>query len=375
MKAAAGSEIELAIDSLAYQGPGVGRCEGLVVFVPFTAPADRVRVRVTADRGRYLEARLLEVLAPGPARAQPSCPHFGVCGGCQWQHVAYEAQLAAKRAIVADALRRIGGTPAAVEAGVPSPLRYRYRNRVRFHVDAAGRAGFFRRASRALVEIDACPLLDERLEAAIAGLRGRRGPAEIELRVCDDGQVRDAEGLPFGQVNAAVNDLLRECLGTRVDARFGPQARVSVLDLYCGDGNLSLPLAGRVRSIRGYDASPAAAGAAAARARAAGLDADYSAAAVSEPLLASLGSGRFDLLVVDPPRAGLPPAVARAAAALRAPLVALVSCSPPTLARDLRVFLEGGYAVDLVQPFDMFPQTFHVETLVMLALPQRQSPA
>ncbi len=368
MKAAAGSEIDLAIDSLAYQGAGVGRHEGLVVFVPFTAPGDRARVRVTADRGRYLEAELVELLDVSPARVQPPCPHFGVCGGCQWQHVAYGAQLEAKRRIVADALRRIGGAAVEVETVVPSPLPYRYRNRVRFHLDAAGRVGFYRRGSRSVVEIDACPLLDERLEGAIGGLRGRGGPADIELAVGGDGQVSQADGLPFGQVNTAVNERLRERLGARVEAAFGPQAGVSVLDLYCGDGNLSLPLAGRVRRILGFDASPAAAGAAAARALALGVRAEYRAAAVSERLLASLGRERFDLLIVDPPRRGLA-GLAPAAAALGAPLVAFVSCSPPALARDLRAFLERGYRIEAVEPFDMFPQTFHVETLVTLALP------
>ena len=374
MKGAGGParELELTIDSLAYQGAGVGRHEGIVVFVPFAAPGDRVRVRVSADRGRYLEAELVEVLAPGPARVQAPCPHFGVCGGCQWQHVAYAAQLEAKRTIVADALRRIGGTAASVQAVVPSPLPYRYRNRVRFHVDATGRAGFYRRGSHAVVEIASCPLLDERLDGAIAGLRGGgpRGPAEVELAVGDDGRVSEAEGLPFGQVNAAVNELLRRRLETSVDGVFGAQAAISVLDLYCGDGNLSLPLAAPGRSVLGFDASPAAAGAAAARARALGVSAEFRAAAVSERLLRSLGRRRFELLIADPPRAGLA-ALARAVAALGAPLVALVSCAPPMLARDLRAFLAAGYRLDLVQPFDMFPQTFHVETLAVLRSPVR----
>jgi 23S rRNA (uracil1939-C5)-methyltransferase len=234
-------------------------------------------------------------------------------------------------------------------------------------VDAAGRVGFYRRGSRAVVEIAGCPLLEERLEAAIGSLKGRRGPADVELRAGDDGEVSEAEGLPFGQVNGAVNGLLRERLAARVASAFPDGARIAVVDLYCGDGNLSLPLARLARSIRGFDSSPAAAGAAAARARALGAVAEYRAAAVDEGLLRSLGRDRPDLLIADPPRSGLA-RLARAAADLRAPLVALVSCAPPMLARDLRAFLERGYAIDLVQPFDMFPQTFHVETLAVLRL-------
>ncbi len=366
-------ELELVIDSLAYQGSGVGRHEGIVVFVPFTAPGDRVRVRVVAERRSYVHAELLEVLAPSPARAQPACPHFGVCGGCQWQHVAYERQLEAKRTIVADALRRIGGAAVPVEAVVPSPSAYRYRNRARFHIDPAGKAGFYRRASRAVVEVQACPVLDERLEAAIAGLRGRRGPAETELRLGEDGAVLPAQGLPFGQVNAAVNDKLKACLGEQVAKAFAPGSLRAILDLYCGDGNLSLPLAGSGRRILGCDVSAAAVAAAAARARALAVAAEYRVEAISPRALARLGREAFDLLILDPPRTGLP-GLARAAAALGAPVVALVSCAPPMLARDLRAFLERGYVVSLVQPFDMFPQTFHVETLVMLLAGARATP-
>ncbi len=360
-------ELELVIDSLAYQGAGVGRHDGVVVFVPFTAPGDRVRVRAVADRRSYVHAELLEVLAPSPARVEPACPHFGVCGGCQWQHVSYERQLEAKRAIVADALRRIGGAAVPVEAVVPSPLSYRYRNRARFHIDADGRVGFYRRASRALVDVRACPVLDERLEAAISGLHGGTGPAETELRVREDGAVVPSEGLPFGQVNLEVNDKLKACLRDQVERAFGPGGPRTILDLYCGDGNLSLPLAGSGRRILGCDVSPAAVAAAGARARALAVAAEYRVEAISPRTLARLGREAWDLLILDPPRAGLP-GLARAAAALGAPVVALVSCAPPMLARDLRAFLEAGYAVSLAQPFDMFPQTFHVETLVMLRL-------
>jgi 23S rRNA (uracil1939-C5)-methyltransferase len=358
---------DLVIDSLAYQGSGVGRHEGAVVFVPFTAPGDRVRVRVVSERRRYAHAEVLDVLAPSPARVEPACPHFGVCGGCQWQHVAYERQLEAKRKIVADALRRIAGVDAPVEAVVPSPSPYRYRNRARFHIDAAGRVGFYRRASHALVEVRACPVLDERLEAALAGLRGTPGPAETELRVAGDGSVVEAAGLPFGQVNGEVNDRLKACLGGQAALAFGPGGPRSILDRYCGEGNLSLPLAAGGTRVLGCDVSAAAVAAAAARARALGAAAEYRVEAISPRTLARLGRETWDLVILDPPRTGLP-GLARAAAALGAPLVALVSCAPPMLARDLRAFLAEGYAVSLVQPFDMFPQTFHVETLAMLRL-------
>jgi len=256
---------DLTIDSLAYQGAGVGRYGGKVVFVPFTAPGDRVRVRPVADHGSYMRAELLEVLLPSPGRVEPPCPHFGVCGGCQWQHVAYPQQLEAKRAIVADALRRIGGADAEIRSVIPSPLPYGYRSRVRFHLDARGRVGFYRRATHEVIEIERCPLLDERLNGAVPGLHGRRGPAAIELRVGDDGEVGPADGLPFGQVNAAVNALLMGCLKARVAAAFGPGSRLAILDLYCGDGNLSLPLATAGRSIVGYDLSRSAVAAARAR--------------------------------------------------------------------------------------------------------------
>src|SRR5262245_59494439 len=138
---AGGSRTEIRIESLAAGGDGVGHLsDGRAVFVPFTAPGDRVRVRVVEARGRFARARVEELLEPGPARAEPACPAFGSCGGCAWQHVAYPAQLEAKRAILADALRRIGGIdPGALEPCVAAPAGYGYRGRTRVHVQAGRR--------------------------------------------------------------------------------------------------------------------------------------------------------------------------------------------------------------------------------------------
>src|SRR5215475_13460392 len=167
---AGGSGAEIRIESLAAGGDGVGHLsDGRAVFVPFTAPGDRVRVRVVEARGRFARARVEELLEPGPARAEPACPAFGSCGGCAWQHVAYPAQLEAKRAILADALRRIGGIDAgALEPCVASPAEYGYRGRTRVLVES-GRVGYRRRRSHALCAVSRCPVLvpalDERLHA------------------------------------------------------------------------------------------------------------------------------------------------------------------------------------------------------------------
>ena len=352
--------LELTIDSLAYRGPGVGRHEGMVVFVPLTAPGDRVRVRVHERRDGYLRAELLEVLEPSPVRVAPPCPLFGVCGGCDWQHVAYPAQLEAKQAVVRDNLRRIGRIEAEVRPVVASPA-YRYRNRVRLHVKD-GAVGYFGRGSHRLVPVESCLLLDPRLEAALPLARGA-GEGDVELRLTPDGGVSVGGGA-FGQVNTAVN---RELLGALRGAVSQPAPRSpAILDLYCGDGNLSIPLAGG-GLIEGYDISASAVRRARARAAEEGLaGAVFRRGAVTPAFLSRLRGRGFDLLILDPPRKGLE-GLAHPVAALDVPLVAYVSCSPPALARDLRSFTERGYVPELIQPLDMFPQTFHVETLAVLA--------
>jgi len=408
--------LTFGFDALAHHGRQV-------VFVPYAAPGERVRAEVVERRAGYLRARVAAVLAPGPDRVLPGCRYFPTCGGCQWQHVAPPAQRDAKAAIVAEQLARVAGVrDAEVLPTVASPADWHYRARITLAVEGR-RAGYRRARSHALVEIADCPLADPsvsaHLEAArawVAALRvplrrvtvsaapagvalaasatARPGPADLAASeallaraasvrgtvvtgagvrlVAGDPTVRVAlePGLDlevpadvFTQVNPGANQRLVEtvlALGA-----FTPGERV--LDLYCGAGNLSLPLARRGVSVLGIERSGVAVEAARANAARHGLPAATFRAADVARTLASLPSGPLDAVVLDPPRAGAADALP-ALAALRPPRIIYVSCDPATLARDVRTLLAAGYRLERVQPIDVFPQTYHVESVTNLRL-------
>ena len=392
--AARGGEIELRIDSLAAGGDGVGRADdGRVVFVPFTAPGDRVRVEIRSERARFAHGRVVALLEPGPGRTDPVCPVFGSCGGCAWQHIEYESQLAAKAQILSDALARLGGVGLSDPIHVtPSPAPYHYRGRTRVGV-MRGRVGFRKRRSHALCGIRTCPVLvpavdlelsvlAERVEAAkggdldgewelSAGADGARavplsdaGDAHVELAVGGD-RIRVSPGV-FAQSNA----LLQNDLAAAVHREAGVGALA--VELFAGAGFFTLGLARGFEHVVAVESNPAAARDLAENVRAAGLENVDVRCERVESLCASGGwcHGEPDVLVVDPPRTGLPTGSVEVLAqgAIHPLRIVYVSCDPATLARDLDLFGGFGYRTVRVEGFDLFPQTPHVEALAVLEL-------
>jgi 23S rRNA (uracil1939-C5)-methyltransferase len=378
--------LELRIDSLAAGGDGVGRApDGRVVFVPGTAPGDRVRVRIVDQRARHARGRVVELVAPGPARTDPVCAVFGACGGCTWQHVAYPAQLEAKAAILRDALERIGKLPVPGELRVePSPAPYAYRGRARVLV-AGGRVGFRRLRSHALCATARCPVLVPGLETRLREL-AEHPPArdgEWELTAGAEGATRavplpdDGGGEPILvgvgadrlRVSPGVfvqsNALLLETLAAAVaEAAGGGEL---ALELFAGAGLLTLGLARRFARVVAVEGSRAAAADLAASCRAAGL---ANVEVVAEPVERALDAGRLpvgaDAAVLDPPRAGLPPGSVEALVRLEPQRIVVVSCDPGTLARDAAFLRAEGFALVALRGFDLFPQTPHVEALAVL---------
>jgi len=415
-------DLVLDVERLTFGFDGLAHHDRQVVFVPYTAPGDRVRAEVVERHGGYLRARVAAVLAPGPDRVLPGCRYFPTCGGCQWQQVAPPAQRDAKRAIVAEQLARVAGVrDAEVLPTLPSPADWHYRARITLAVEGR-RAGYRRARSHALVEIADCPLADPAVSAHLAAARAwlaalrvplrrltvsaapggvvlagaataRPGPADVAASeallarvagvrgaVIAGAGVRVVAGDPtvrveiesgldlevpadaFTQVNPGANRRLVErvlALGA-----FVPGERA--LDLYCGAGNLSLPLARRGVGVLGIERSRVAVEA--ARANAARLRlpaATFRAAEVSRALATERGP--LDVVVLDPPRAGAADAVP-ALAALRPARIVYVSCDPATLARDVRALAGAGYRLETVQPIDLFPQTYHVESVSKLRL-------
>lgn len=376
---------ELQIDSLAAGGDGVGRDgDGRVVFVPFTAPGDRVRVRVVGIHDRFVNAQVEELLEPSPSRTDPACAVFGSCGGCAWQHIEYSAQLEAKAAIVREAFVRIGGfsLPSDLEV-TPSPSAYGYRSRARVLVEN-GRVGFRRRRSHAVCPTDRCPILVPALQSELAAL-ARTPPerdGEWELSHGDD-RAR-ACSLPEGDdrpitlsvagakisVSAGVftqsNSALLEELSRAVRSAAGEGALA--FDLYAGAGFFTVGLAHSFERVIAVESNRRAAADLELNLIANGCS---SVTVIDESLEDVLDSGHFeglrpDAVVLDPPRTGLPPGAADALAELEPRRIVYLGCDPATQARDVRNIAGNGFDLIGVEAFDLFPQTPHVESLAVL---------
>ncbi len=421
---ASGEVATVRITGIAAGGAGVGRLpDGRAVFVQRTAPSERVEVEVVERKARWARGRLLRVLEAAPERRQAPCPYYARCGGCTLEHLEYAAQLRAKAELVGQALRRIGGFDTPAVEVTPSPEEFRYRNRVSFALVRLGHgrvaAGFheLERPGRVL-DLGADCLLPEpglaecwgRLRAEWgtdasrlpAGerlrltLRGTEGgdvsllveggfgagqPEELLARVSALASIWHARpghepvrlagaasmpetwqeeevglsGAVFLQVNRAAAALLEE----HVARLAGEVAGVSVVDAYCGVGLHARRLARRGARVVGIELDAAAV--AEAR-RAAGDAVEFIAGRVEEVLPGTLPA---DLVIVNPPRAGLDPAVPEQLQARPPARLVYVSCDPATLARDLGR-LRPAFELRSLRCFDLFPQTAHVETVVEL---------
>ncbi len=379
-------ECIVRIHALAAGGDGVGRDpEGRVLFVPYTAPGDRVRVRVERVRRRHAHGSVVELLEPGPGRVTPRCGVFGRCGGCAWQHLDYPVQLEAKAGIVRDSLVRIGGLELDAAPAIQlSPQAYGYRRRIRVSIEG-GRVGFRCRRSRELCAVDHCPILTPEMDRELGTLAARAPEQDGEWELAAAGETTRAVDLARCQgpdlvlevgseriatspgVFSQANALLLEALVGRVVERAGEGQRA--IELYAGAGFFTLPLARRFEAVVAVEGHDAAAADLARNLGEDGLDhVDVQSAPVDAALRRFAGEAP-DVLVLNPPRTGLPPGGAADLVAVAPRRIVYLSCDPATLARDLRTLRAAGYALRSVEAFDLFPQTPHVETLVTLTHP------
>ncbi len=415
------SELEVEIEDLTLGPWGIGHIDGKAVMVPNSAPGDVLRVSITESRRDYLLARLNSVRAGGPARRAAPCAFLPRCGGCDWQHIDYSQQVAAKgRLIAAELNRALGLELDPVGLVIPAPKEFAYRSRVRLKV-RGGSVGFFETASNRLVEVDRCLIADDELsfeparrlarvligrceeieivkasdrQVLVVYLRGRiqsadetkaseamaggeriagiilRGAgsrvtlgevaATVELEA---GMTVRADADAFSQVNHTCNRRL--IASVMEQAAIDPG--VQVLDLFCGGGNFSLPAARRGARVLGVDADPIAITAAQRSAAQLGLEqARFVAMQAQEmaPFLLRAGH-RPQVIILDPPRSGARELM-KMIGALQAARIVYVSCNVATLARDLRMLRGSGYAVASVKGFDFFPNTHHCEVLALL---------
>lgn len=390
-------EFEATIEQIVPGGFALAHDASRTVFVEGAAPGDRARLRVERVRGGLGFARVVEVLEASPVRVDPAHPDFARCGGLDFQHLTYPAQLDAKVGIVADCLRRIAKLEAPPEIPItPSPRQWGYRTRAEWQVDPGREIlGYFEHGSRRVCAIEHDPIVVPALDAVLADANRRLAtgdlPKTTEVRaVAGDDGVSTSPSLDGGEVETVVRtvggeryahdaecffqanpDLLEPLIAEAL--RFAPDDPTSIddrpaIELYCGVGLFTLPLARRFGRVVGVEAHRPAAEFAIRNAATAGLrNVRIEPVAVSTFLLDGWRSfGRPPLLLLDPPRNGLDPRAMPGLLRLRPDRIAYVSCDPATLARDLKGLVAGGYRLDAVSAFDMLPQTHHVEVVAHL---------
>ncbi|MGO8934187.1 MAG: class I SAM-dependent RNA methyltransferase [Terracidiphilus sp.] len=424
------------IEKPVYGGAFLARVEGKALFVPLALPGERARVRVVEEKRGYATAELEEIVSAAAERVAPACKYFGTCGGCQYQHAEYKAQVVMKQAILRETLER-GGVRAPDEIAVLAGEPWAYRNRIRLAFDAEGRPGYRGRRSHAVVAIEECPIaapllvrtaLDaaelfrrfavpsrpaelslfcDAAEGSMLASVFTEGAAQVPLRDYFDallpqipllsgvelvevhqGQPRTvaragAESIAyraagfdyrvdhgaFFQVNRWLLDELVECVTGEQQlgpaGHGGPAHRSGqAWDLFAGVGLFARKLAERFERVIAVESAPAAI--AALKENLKGTDATAVKATTLEFLHGAAKGERPDAIVVDPPRMGLGAETTELLGRIGAPEMVYVSCDPATLARDLRSLVAAGYAIERITLADLFPQTFHLETVVRL---------
>ncbi|HEU5350567.1 MAG TPA: 23S rRNA (uracil(1939)-C(5))-methyltransferase RlmD [Terracidiphilus sp.] len=414
------------IEKPVYGGDFLARVDGKAVFVPFVLPGEQARIRITEDKRAFARGELESLAQAAPERIQPACAHFGACGGCHYQHAPYGLQLALKQTILRETLSR-AAVHAPAEIAVLAAEPWHYRNRIRLAFDAQGNPGYRGRRSHTVIALHECPIaapillraafdLQKILPAFASGTR----PSELTLFTNHDESALltsivfpRAERISADDVFSALREpipqlagleLLAETQRNQPPRRFSAASGQSLLyrtagfdyrvdhgaffqvnrrlvdalvecvcgnrtgrlawDLYAGVGLFAQPLAARFQRVAAVESSSFATAALGHNLR------GTSAAAESSDTLAFLrlnrNSPRPDLVVLDPPRTGLGAEITSLLAGIASPEIVYVSCDPATLARDLRALLTGGYALESLTLADLFPQTYHLETVAHL---------
>lgn len=404
-------EFDVSLDRWAYGGEAMGRLpDGRAVFVPFSIPGEKVRVRLLEEKRGFARAKLVEILEASPDRIEPRCKHYQECGGCHYQHLPYNLQIQAKRAILIDQLTRIGKLDSelvetACRQVVRAPEEWSYRNNVQFSLDAQGRLGFQALRSNRLIPIEECHLPNEAIHLVWEQLDLEPIPdlRRVGLRAGMDDEVMlvlesdSDEGVEFEldvpmsavllgpntthvlsdssyliikvleeefRVSAAaffqVNTLMAEAMVEHILEILPLTYRSVVLDVYCGVGLFSAFIAPKVARLIGVELDPFAVDDFVNNLDAYEHVEVYHAAA--EEVLPELDV-KPDVMLVDPPRAGLGKEALDAILRLGPKTLVYVSCDPATLGRDAKRLLAGGYRLVQITPFDLFPQTYHIESI------------
>ncbi|NIA10804.1 MAG: 23S rRNA (uracil(1939)-C(5))-methyltransferase RlmD [Nitrospiraceae bacterium] len=420
--------MKLKVDKLIYGGKGLARLNGKAIFVPYTAPGDMILAREIVRKKGYSEAKLERIIEPSKHRIKPKCRYFGRCGGCDWQHVDYETQLNVKKGILEENLQKIGRIKKPnIDEVIPSPP-WNYRNRAQFKV-SNGKVGFYEKDSHNVVDIDRCLLLKKDISDIPRKLKKLLGfistePDEFHVYSSSKGEVllkivfnkkfnkidltlekvREILGLNvvgFGIYKSNAENLKRikffgrdftyETVGSKYRFRVSadsffqvnvfqvgnlinevlrtPESHPFLLagDIYCGVGTLTIPVGRYVNKAFGIESNFSAVSDALYNKDINGLRNVSFSCRQAEDSIDTVRSNNPDLIVVDPPRSGLNRNFIEAISKLpRLRNVVYVSCNPSTLARDIAIFHQHGINMERAKLIDMFPQTYHIETIAYL---------
>ncbi|MDD3023102.1 MAG: 23S rRNA (uracil(1939)-C(5))-methyltransferase RlmD [Syntrophomonadaceae bacterium] len=410
------------VDGISHSGEGVARIDGKATFIPFAIPGETVEVEITTDKKKFKRACLTEIIDASSERSIPFCPHYYECGGCAYQHMSYAKQLELKQRVVSETMSRIGKLELQVNPIIGMEDPWRYRNKVTWHVDRINgtlRMGYYKFDSRQIVDITTCKLisiemenlslyiksrleelnlpdhseivirkssLDQKLMLIFAGEGTENAsiqtlldyPGLDSIYSMDDeyytllhgepylheeinGVFYDISALSFFQVNSLQARKLFDLVKEYADARSSNR----VLDAYCGIGSMSLYLAPSARKVIGVESYPPAIQDAVHNTHINKLrNCDFITGSC-ETIIPQLIE-EFELVIIDPPRSGCTEELIKSIARLSPERIIYVSCNPATLARDLALFSKEGYKTLEVQPVDMFPQTSHVECVVLM---------
>ena len=388
-------EIELQIETLTNMGQGLGRHDGWVVMVRFSLPGERIRARIYRNDKNFSEADLVEVLDPSPQRIEAPCPVFGQCGGCQYQHLDYEAQLEWKTRQVKELLQHMVGIETEVLPAIPSPKKYGYRSKLTPHFpkpkrDNIVKIGFLRQGSRSsYVEIEHCPLVSEEMNERLVELREQtkrkqlakpfKKGATLLIREHADGVTSDPKAIIREQVGDIVfsfpageffqnNPSILESFTAYVGKQACEGGSRYLVDAYCGSGLFCLTAAHRFEQAVGIEISEFSLQYAIKNAEANGLENARFVLGDAASIFDRIDfDGDETSVIIDPPRKGSNEEFLEQLIAFAPRKVVYVSCNPATQMRDLRALVDGGYVIEEVQPFDLFPQTKHLECIVTLS--------
>jgi 23S rRNA (uracil1939-C5)-methyltransferase/tRNA (uracil-5-)-methyltransferase len=385
-------EVEMEIETLTNLGDGLGRVNGWVVFVPGALAGERILARIWHNSANFSRGDMVKVMRASPHRVEPRCPLFGTCGGCQYQNLAYPEQLRWKQSQVREAFLRIGGITMDVDACVPSPREWGYRTKLTPHFQAPGDdldfpIGFLQaHSSRRVIDVPQCPIATEAVNLALTEIRSevrarsnefKRG-ATLLLRETKEGVTSDHQA----EVTEHIGDLklrflagdffqnnpfiLPAFVGHAINLAKDSGAKYLV-DAYCGSGLFALSAAKHFESVYGIEVSVDAVNNAGQNATANGLtNCEFVAGSAEHVFQALTVAGADTAVIIDPPRKGCDEVFLAQLDAFSPRRIVYVSCAPDTQARDLRWLVAKGWKVRSARPFDLFPQTRHIESIVDL---------